>query len=275
MNQRKQLLILLGLWFSAFTGICQSDTSSLKIQIWKKLPAPKIIPVVSENGELSRLTALGCTSGEIQWFDAQSKFLSKGELITKNVVGRVGVVCQSKERCPSDTAYFEVDFTFQGKTVRTDESKKVCVGADISYLVEGCEGNVYWQDGFMQTYKRNIKVTQADTLKYLFRCLQTNGISKFTSIEIPVSKPTLDSLVLYPNPTFHWLKLKSSACLTGVKCQIYNIIGQRLYEGWAESNDDILQINVSNLQSEEYIIELSLAETGERIIRRFIKLNKL
>jgi hypothetical protein len=275
MNQRKQLLILLGLWFSAFTGICQSDTSSLKIQIWKKLPAPKIIPVVSEKGELLKLTASGCTLGEIQWFDGQSKFLSKGELITKNIVDRVVVVCQSKERCPSDTAFFEIDYTFQGKVVRIDESKKVCVGTDISYLVEGCEGNVYWQDGFMQTNKRNIKVTQADTLQYLFRCLQPNGISKFTSIEIAVSKPTLDSLVLYPNPTFHRLKLKSSACLTGVKFQIYNIIGQRLYEGWAESYDDILQINVSNLPSDEYIIELSLAETGERIIRRFIKLNKL
>lgn len=275
MNQRKQLLILFGLWFSAFTAICQSDTSSLKIQIWKKLPAPKIIPVISEKGELLKLTASGCTSGEIQWFDAQSKFLTKGELITKNIVDRVGVVCQNKERCPSDTAFFEIDYTFQGKVVRTDESKKVCVGADISYLVEGCEGKVYWQDGFMQTNKRNIKVTQADTLQYLFRCLQPNGISKFTSIEIPVSKPTLDSLVLYPNPTFHWLKLKSSACLTGVKCQIYNIIGQRLYEGWAESYDDILQINVSNLPSEEYIIELNLAETGERVIKRFIKLSKL
>lgn len=275
MNQRKQLLILLGLWFSAFTGICQSDTSSLKIQIWKKLPAPKIIPVISEKGELLKLTASGCTSGEIQWFDAQSKFLSKDELITKNIVDRVRVVCQSKERCPSDTAHFEVDYTFQGKSVRTGENKKVCVGADISYLVEGCEGKVYWQDGFMQTNKRSIKITQVDTIKYQFRCLQPNGISKFTSIEIPVSKPTLDSLVLYPNPTFHWLKLKSSACLTGVKCQIYNIIGQRLYEGWAESYDDILQINVSNLPSEEYIIELNLAETGERLIKRFIKLSNL
>lgn len=275
MKQRKQLLILLGLWFSAFTGICQSDTSSLKIQIWKKLPAPKIIPVISEKGELLKLTASGCTSGEIQWFDAQSKFLSKGELVTKDIVDRVGVICQSKERCPSDTAFFEIDYTFQGKVVRTDESKKVCVGADISYLVEGCEGKVYWQDGFKQTNKQSIKITQSDTIKYQFRCLQPNGISKFTSIEIPVSKPTLDSLVLYPNPTFHWLKLKSGACLTGVKCQIYNIIGQRLYEGWAESYDDILQINVSNLPSEEYIIELSLAETGERVIKRFIKLSKL
>lgn len=275
MNQRKQFLILLGLWFSAFTGVCQSDTSSLKIQIWKRLPAPKIIPVISEKGELFKLTALGCTSGEIQWFDAQSKLLSTGELITKNIVGRVGVICHSKERCPSDTAYFEVDFTFQGKSVRTDENKKVCVGADISYLVEGCEGKVYWQDGFIQTNKRSIKITQADTIKYQFRCLQSNGISKFTSIETPVSKPTLDSLVLYPNPTFHWLKLKSGACLTGVKCQIYNIIGQSLYEGWAESYYDILQINVSNLPSDEYIIELSLAETGERVIKRFIKLSKL
>lgn len=275
MSQRKQLLILLGLWFSAFTGICQSDTSSLKIQIWKKLPAPKITPIISQKGELLKLTASGCTSGEIQWFDAQSKFLTKGELITKNVVGRIGVVCQSKERCPSDTAFFEIDYTFQGKVVRTDESKKVCVGTDIAYLVEGCEGEVYWADGFMQTNKRNIKVTQADTLKYIFRCLQPNGISKFKSIEIPVSKPTLDGLVLYPNPTFHWLKLKSNICLTGVKCQIYNIVGQRLYEGWAESYDDILQINVSNLPSEEYIIELNLPETGERVIRRFIKLSKL
>ena len=275
MKQRKQLLILLGLWFSAFTGICQSDTSSLKIQIWKKLPAPKIIPVVSEKGELLKLTASGCTSGEIQWFDAQSKFLSKGEFITKNIVGRIGVICQSKERCPSDTAFFEIDYTFQGKAVRIDESRKVCFGSDISYLIEGCEGKIYWHDGFMQTDKRNIKVTQAETIKYQFRCLQPNGISKFTSIEIPVSKPTLDSLVLYPNPTSQWLKLKSSTCLTGVKCQIYNIIGQRLYEGWAESYDDILQINVSNLPSDEYIIELSLAETGERIIKRFIKLSKL
>jgi len=275
MNQRKQLLILLGLWFSAFTGICQSDTSSLNIQIWKKLPAPKIIPVISEKGELLKLTASGCNSGEIQWFDVQSKFLSKGELTTKNMVGRVGVVCQSRERCPSDTAFFEIDYTFQGKAARIDESKKVCVGADISYLIEGCEGKVYWQDGFMQTNNRSIKVTQADTIKYQFRCLKPNGISKFTSVETPVSKPTLDSLVLYPNPTFHWLKLKSSACLTGVKCQIYNIIGQRLYEGWAESYDDIIQINVSNLPSDEYIIELYLAETGERVIKRFIKLSKL
>lgn len=275
MNQRKKILILLGLWFSAFTGICQSDTSSLKIQIWKKLPAPKIIPVISEKGELLKLTASGCASGEIQWFDAQSKFLSKGELITKNIADRVGAVCQSREKCPSDTAFFEINYTFQGKVVRIDENKKVCVGTDISYLVEGCEGKIYWQDGFIQTNKRNIKVTQADTLQYQFRCLQPNGISKFTSIEITVSKPTLDSLVLYPNPTFHWLKLKSRDCLTGVKCQIYNIIGQRLYEGWAESYDDILKINVSNLPSDEYIIELCLAKTGERVIKRFIKLSKL
>ncbi|AFK05446.1 hypothetical protein Emtol_0174 (plasmid) [Emticicia oligotrophica DSM 17448] len=275
MNQRKQLLILLGLWFSAFTGICQSDTSSLKIQIWKKLPAPKIIPVISEKGELLKLTASGCTSGEIQWFDAQSKFLSKGELITKNVVDRVGAVCQSKEKCPSDTAYFEIDYTFRGEIIRTDVNKKVCVGVEFFFLVKGCEGKVYWQDGFMQTNERNIKVTQTDTLKYQFRCLKPNGISKFTNIEMPVLKPSLDGLILYPNPTFHWLKLKSSACLTGVKCQIYNIIGQRLYEGWAESHDDFLQINVSNLPSDEYIIELSLAETGERIVKRFIKLSKL
>lgn len=68
MNQRKHFLILFGLWFFAFTGIGQSDTSSLKIQIWKRLPAPKIIPVVSGRGELLKLTASGCTSGEIQWF---------------------------------------------------------------------------------------------------------------------------------------------------------------------------------------------------------------
>ena len=274
MNLRKQLLILLGLWFSAFTGICQSDTSSLKIQIWKKLPAPQIIPIITEKGELLKLTVSSYASGEIQWFDAQSKFLSKGELITKNTVGRVGVVCQSKERCPSDTAFFEIDYTFQGKVVRTDESKKVCVGTDISYLVEGCEGEVYWEDGFMPSNKRMIRVTQVDTMKYRFRCLQSDGISKFTNIETPVLKSTLDGLIIYPNPTFHWLKLKSSVCLTGVNCKIYTIIGQKLYEGWAESNDDILQINVSNLPSEEYIIELHLPETGERVIKRFIKLSK-
>ncbi|MFY7908424.1 MAG: T9SS C-terminal target domain-containing protein [Emticicia sp.] len=274
MNKGKQLLILLGLWFSAFTGVCQIDTTSLKVQIWKKLPAPKIIPVISSKGELLKLTASGCTSGEIQWFDAKSKFLSTGESITKNIVGRVGVICQSKERCPSDTAYFEIDYTFQGKVVNTDESKKVCVGTDISHLVEGCTGEVYWEDGFMPSNKRMVKVAQVDTIKYRFRCLQSDGISKFTSIVIPVLKSTLDDLVLYPNPTFHWLKLKSSGCLTGVKCQIYSIIGQKLYEGWAESNDDFLQINVSNLPSEEYIIELSLPETGERVIKRFIKLNK-
>lgn len=265
---------MIGLWFVAFAGFGQSDTTSLKVKIWKKLPAPKIIPIVSEKGELLKLTANGCNEGEIQWLDGKNKIIGTGELAALNITGIVKAFCQSKERCPSDTANFEIDRLFRGNVVRTDDSKKVCVGSDITFLVEGCIGNVFWQDGFKQIESRNIKITQTDTLKYSFRCLETDGISKFTDIRIPITKTTLDSLVLFPNPTFSWLKLKSNACLNGVRCQIYNIIGQRLYEGWAESNDDLLQINVSNLPSDEYIIELSLAETGERIIKRFIKLSK-
>ncbi len=232
-----------------------------------------MVPIITKNGTLEKLTAKGCLD-EIRWFDNINRLISTNELPTINLTGKIKAICQNNQNCPSDTSYFEINKDFIGKVEKPDSNTTICIGSDYTVNIHQCGGKVYWNDGFQQGESRTITISKFGILNYSFRCLDEKGISKWIDVNIHVSKPTLQDLVVYPNPTFEWIKIKSSGCLNGMKCRIYNLIGQKIYDGWAESMDNILQVNVSNLPSNEYLIELQLEETNEKTIKRVVKLNK-
>lgn len=257
-------------------GFTQNDTTAIEIKIFKKVPAPEIIPIISDNGILEKLTTSGCLDlgGELSWFDANNQFMSYGDFTVLKQTGKFKAVCIKNQKCPSDTAFFTIDSDFVGLVTRENQDKKFCVGSENTFQIEGCDGKIFWEDGFQQVASRTIKVQTNELQIYRFRCLQANDISKFVDIRITPENSSLSGVIVYPNPVFDILKLKSESCLNGVFCKIYNLIGQEIFNGWAESIDDLLQLNISQLPSNEYILVLELMSTGQKEIKRFIKLAK-
>lgn len=272
----KQNFGLILIIFLSTKGFTQNDTTAIEIKIFKKVPAPEIIPIISDNGILEKLTTSGCLDlgGELSWFDANNQFMSYGDFIVLKQTGKFKAVCTKNQKCPSDTAFFTIDSDFVGLVIREKQDKKICVGSENTFQIEGCEGQIFWEDGFQQVASRTIKVQTNELQIYRFRCLQANDISKFVDIRITPESSSLSGVIVYPNPVFDILKFKSESCLSGVFCKIYNLIGQEIFNGWAESIDDLLQLNISQLPSNEYILVLELMSTGQKEIKRFIKLAK-
>lgn len=62
-----------------------------------------------------------------------------------------------------------------------------------------------------------------------------------------------NNLVLYPNPSSNFIKIKSDVD-EKLKINIYSIIGQLVHQGSYQSNEDI---NVSNLSSGLYLVQVN------------------
>ncbi len=223
-----------------------------------------------DNGGSTILNASVIKGETITWSDFQAgNQISVSPLITTTY----SAYATNAIGCKSDTSAIVVKVlpappVITGKykildgSIVENSNIKVCKGEMIQLeAIKGCStGSIEWSIVDSSIIHKT-DVVAIDSVKYVARCKTTEGYSR-ASNEVIVTPKSLDlnveDIVVYPNPTYGLLRLKSSSCLEGLWVQIYSVTGAVLYHNYNSNRiGDELVYDFTELPWEQYFIHLS------------------
>ncbi|MDZ7936199.1 MAG: hypothetical protein U5M51_14780, partial [Emticicia sp.] len=245
-----------------------TDNAGIKYDSLDVLVNPK--PKISSEKDtirtiLSKLTTLkvkNCT-GKITWLGGGNISQIGGDtlqVIPTESIKTYRAFCTNTNGCISDTLAFIVVATPAKPMVQLPT--KVCEGSVVFMKATGCPINTkyVWEISKIIDGKNTKTVIEGENYEgkftkndvYAVSCAYlSNPTIKSDTLKISLNPTpvTLENVIVYPNPTYDILKIKSEGCLNGVNLRLWDIGGRLLYDGRGIEEKDILKLSLGDFPS--------------------------
>jgi hypothetical protein len=91
------------------------------------------------------------------------------------------------------------------------------------------------------------------------------------SIQLAVALPQEESgFYVYPNPASNKITLEYSKMYQGGQCEIYNLLGEKVFSFGLSATENKMQINISKLPAGMYSLRLQDARAGVRAVQKLV-----
>lgn len=238
---------------------------------------------------LSKLTTLKVKNcvGKITWLGSGNISQIGGDtlqVIPTESIKTYRAFCTNLSGCNSDTLAFIVVANPAKPMVQLPT--KVCEGSMISLKATGCPTNTkyVWEIAKIIDGKNRKEIFEGENYEgkflkndaYVVYCAYlSNPTIKSDTLKISL-KPTpitLENVIVYPNPTYDIMKIKSDGCMNGVNLRLWDIGGRLLYDSQGIEEKDILKLSVGDLPSAEYVLQIIANEPRKTINKLILKAN--
>ena len=283
-------------YWASCTDLVGTKYDSLDVVVF---PKPKISLSGADSvktiiGKPTTLKVLGC-NGKVTWIADNNVNVQVStdtlQVIPTTPVKTYKAFCTNLNGCNSDTLKFivvaippkpHIDVASGGSP--SESRIAVCENSNVTIKATGCPSNTsyFWN---ITTIDGKIEKFKGDTYNGVFHEKNTYTVycafndnpsikGDTAKLFLAPSAITLENVIVYPNPTYDVIKITSDGCLNGVKLKLWDIQGRLLYNGFGIEEKNILHLDLGDLPSAEYVLQIMQDEPRKVINKLILKANK-